>query len=117
MLLYVLGWVGNTVEIQWVRFVLDSISDKLAAVASYSVGECDLLIYDNTPLPVPDLKTAAEGDRLRFVKETLADGNERSFRAISVIRDAWLIYDIARKPQMLRYDVAWDNTTDTRVSV
>jgi hypothetical protein len=108
MFLDVLGWAGDAVETEWVGYIRSSIADKLSDIASYSVAECDLLIYDNTPLPAPNLKTVAEGVRLQFVKEPLADKEGRSFRVISVIRDPWLIYDIARKPQVLRYDVAWD---------
>ena len=110
MLLGVLGWAGDSIETEWVSFVLDSIAKKLADLASYSIGKCDLLIYDNTPVPAPDVKKAAEGGRLHFVKEPLADKNGQSFRVISVIRDPWLTYDIARKPQELRYDAAWDAT-------
>jgi hypothetical protein len=108
MLLDVLGWAGDSVETEWVSFVLDSIANKLPDLVSYPGAECDLLIYDNTPLPAPDLKRAAEGARLHFVKEPVADENGRSFRAISVIRDPWMIYAIGRKPQVLRYDAGWD---------
>jgi hypothetical protein len=107
MLFNVLGWAGDSVEAEWAAFVLDSILSKLPDLVSYPVTECNLLIYDNTPLPAPDLKKSAEAVRLRFAKEALADENGRLFRAISVIRDPWLIYDIARKPEVLRYDPAW----------
>jgi hypothetical protein len=102
------GWAGNVVETERVSYILASISNKLPDIASYPVAECDLLIYDNTPLAAPDLKMVAEGIRLQFVKEPLTDGHGRTFRVISVIRDPCLIYDIARKPQFLRYDIAWD---------
>jgi hypothetical protein len=108
MLLGVLGWAGDSVEIEWVNFVLNSIAKKLDNLASYSIGDCDLLIYDNTPLPAPDLKKAAEGVRLRFVKEPITDEKGRSFRVISVMRGPWLIYDIACKPLELHYDSTWD---------
>jgi hypothetical protein len=110
MLLDVLGWAGDSVETEWGTFVLDSILNKLPDLVSYPVVECKLLIYDNTPLPAPDLKKSAEAVRLRFAKEPLADEKGRSFRAISVIRDPWLIYDIAHKPQILRYDPVWDQS-------
>lgn len=111
MLLSELGWAGNAPETEWVKYVLASIADKLNDISSYSVPDCDLLIYDNAPLPAPDLTTVAEAVRLRFVKEPLADANGRSFRVISVIRDPWLIYDIARAPRILKYNPAWDTTT------
>jgi len=108
MALDILGWAGDSVETEWVSYILGSISNKLPDLPSYPVEECDLLIYDNTPLPAPNLQMAAEGVRLQFVKEPLTDEHGRVFRVISVIRDLWLIYDIARKPQLLQYDVAWN---------
>lgn len=101
------GWAGNAPE-EWVTYVLAAIADKLNDIASYSVPESDLLIYDNTPLPAPDLKIVAEAIRLHFVRQPLADKDGCSFRMISVIRDPWLIYDIARVPRILRYDLTWD---------
>jgi hypothetical protein len=112
MLLSEAGWMGKAFETEWITYVLGSISAKLADFASYSVTECDLLIYDNTPLPAPDLKTVAEGVRLQFANEPLADKNGHSFRVISVILDPWVIYDVAHKPQVLRYDSAWDAPAD-----
>jgi hypothetical protein len=106
MLLSEAGWVGDAVEIEWIAYVLGSISAKLRDIASYSVAECDLLIYDNTPLVAPKLNTVMEAVRLQCANEPLADKNGRSFRVISLIHDPWLIYDIAGKPQVLRYDAA-----------
>jgi hypothetical protein len=107
-LLSELGWAGNAPETEWATYVLAAIADKLNDIASYSVTESDLLIYDNTPLPAPDLKIVAEAIRLHFARQPLADKEGRSFHTISVIRDPWLIYDIARAPQILRYDLTWD---------
>jgi len=108
MLLSELGWVGNAPETEWTAYILTAIADKLNDLVSYPVPESDLLIYDNTPLPAPDLKTVADAFRLQFEKQALSDKQARSFRRVSVIRDPWLIHDIARAPRILRYDPIWD---------
>lgn len=101
------GWAGNEVERQWVEYVLASIANKLENIDTYSVGECDLLIYDNTPTGAPDLKMVAEAVRLKLSVSFPRSKNGRVFGVISVIRDPWLIYGIGEAYKILAYKPEW----------
>lgn len=108
MQLSVAGWAGNALEKEWVDYVLASIADKLEDINTYSVGGCDLLIYDNTPTGAPDLNMVAEAVRLKLSRSPLCSSNGRSFGVVSVIRDPWLIYNIAGPYRILAYKPEWD---------
>jgi len=100
------GWAGNAVEGEWVEYVLASIASKLEDIDTYSVGGCDLLIYDNTPTGAPDLNMVAEILRLKL--STSQRGHSgRAFGVISVIRDPWLIYGIGEAYKILAYKPEW----------
>lgn len=105
MNLSVTGWGGNALETEWVEYVLASIADKQEDLDTYSVGECDLLIYDNTPTGAPDLKMVAEAVRLKLSESSPRSNNGRRFGVVSVIRDPWLIYNIAGPSRILAYKI------------
>jgi hypothetical protein len=90
------GWVGGAAETEWIIYVLGSVSQKLSVIATYSVAECDLLIYDNTPLPSPDLNSVAEGIKLHFASAPLAD--KRTF-VPQDFRDTRPLVDLRYCPQ------------------
>ena len=64
--LSVAGWAGNDRERELVEYILVSNLDKLEGIDTYSVGGCDLLIYDNTPTVAPNLNAVAEAVRLNL---------------------------------------------------
>jgi hypothetical protein len=82
--------------------VLAAIADKVEDVDTYSVGQWDLLIYDNTPTGAPDLALVAETLRLKLSTNPPRSNSGRSFGVISVIRDPWLIYDIGGRTRWWR---------------
>jgi hypothetical protein len=97
------GWAGDSAEREWADYVLLAIKRKSKLVRSYTrVGVCDLLIYDNTPTPAPNLKRAVEllGAQRSRSPET-HDGD--ATRMVSVIRDPSLIYDVRRGGHFLTY--------------
>jgi hypothetical protein len=101
------GWAGNTLEAEWAEYVLASVADKLEDIDMYSVSGCDLLIYDNTPTGAPDLNMAVEAVRLKLSWSFPGNNNGRPFGVVSVIRDLWLIYDIAGPHRILSYKPEW----------
>ena len=101
--LSVAGWAGNALEKEWVEYVLASVADKLEDIDTYSVGGCDLLIYDNTPTGAPDLNMVAEAVRSKLFGSSPCSNNGRRFGVVSVIRDPWLIYNIAGPYRILAY--------------
>jgi hypothetical protein len=105
--LSVAGWAGNASENELVEFVLTAIADKLKDVDTYSVGRCDLVIYDNTPTATPNLAMVAETLRLRLSRRPLCSDGGRSFDVISVIHDPWLIHDIGGAYEILAYKSEW----------
>jgi hypothetical protein len=107
MALSVAGWAGNALEKEWVDHVLSSVTDKLEDIDTYSVGGCDLLIYDNTPTGAPDLNMVAEAVRSKFTGTSPCSNGGRRFGVVSVIRDPWLIYDIAGPYRRLAYRSEW----------
>jgi hypothetical protein len=108
MALSVAGWAGNALEKEWVDYVLASIADKLEDIDRYSVGGGDLLIYDNTPTGAPDLNIVAEAVRSKFTGSSSCSNSGRRFGVVSVIRDPWLIYNIAGPYRILAYKSEWD---------
>jgi hypothetical protein len=56
------GWVGNSPQTEWADAMLHSVKDKLNAVRKDGFERFDedwLVIYDNWPLPDPDVRKAA----------------------------------------------------------
>jgi hypothetical protein len=102
------GWIDSAREAELIEYIVSSVTNKRENLNSYSVGQCDLLIYDNTPILGPNLTMVAETVRLKLSTSPLFNKDGRSFRVVSVIRDHWLIYDIARAPRMLAYNPKWD---------
>lgn len=105
--LSIAGWAGNALEKELVEYVLAAIADKVEDVNTYSVGLCNLLIYDNIPTGAPDLTLVAETLRLKLSANPLRSNSGRSFAVISVIRDPRLIYDIGGAYKMLAYKSEW----------
>jgi hypothetical protein len=105
--LSVAGWVGNALKTEWAEYGLASIANKLKDIDRYSVSGCDLLIYDNTPTGAPDLNVVAEALRLKFSESFPRSNNGRRFGVVSVIRDPWLIYNIAGPYRILAYKPEW----------
>jgi hypothetical protein len=105
--LSVAGWAGDAVERELAEYILASSSDKLEDIDTYAVGKCDLLIYDNTPTAAPNLKVVAEAVRLNLSATSPSSKNGRRFGIVSVIRDPWLIYNIAGPYQILAYKPEW----------
>jgi hypothetical protein len=105
--LSIAGWAGNALERELVEYVLAAVADKLEDIDTYSVGPCDLLIYDNTPTGAPDLTLVAETLHLKLSANSLCSNSGRSFGVISVIRDPWLIYDIGGTYKTLDYKPEW----------
>lgn len=105
--LSVAGWLGDAAEREWVQYMIACVKEKVVDLESYSVGRSDLLIYDNTPTAVTELKKAAEALRLELGKNPIFSGNGRSFRVVSVIHDPTLVYDVAGSCQMLKYEPEW----------
>jgi hypothetical protein len=105
--LSVAGWAGNAVEREWVEYILASILEKLEDIDTYSVGGCDLLIYDNTPTGAPDLNMVAEAVRLKLSRSSPSSNNGCRFGVVSVIRDPRLIYNIAGPYRILAYKPEW----------
>jgi hypothetical protein len=105
--LSVAGWAGNALEAEWAEYVLASVADKLGDIDTYSVSDCDLLIYDNTPTGAPALNIAAEALRLKLARSSPGGNNGRRFAVVSVIRDPWLIYDNAGPHRVLAYKPGW----------
>jgi hypothetical protein len=108
------GWAGNAPEAEWAEYVLATIADKLKDIntysvssCTYSVSSCELLIYDNTPTGAPDLNNAVEAVRLKLSGSFPGASNGRRFGVVSVIRDPWLIYDIAGQHRILAYKPQW----------
>jgi hypothetical protein len=108
MALSVAGWAGNALEKEWVDYILASVADKLEDIDTYSVGGCDLLIYDNTPTAAPDLNMVAEAVRSKFTGSSPCCNSGRRFGVVSVIRDPWLIYNIEGTCRILAYKSEWD---------
>ena len=106
--LSVAGWAGNAVEREWVEYIVASILDKLEDINTYSVGGCDLLIYDNTPTGAPDLNMVAEKVCLKLSGSSPHSLAGRRFGVVSVIRDPRLIYNIAGPYRTLEYKPEWD---------
>ena len=105
--LSVAGWAGNALEAEWVEYVLASVANKLEDIDTYSVSGCDLLIYDNTPTGAPNLNMAVEAVRSKLPGSFPGSNNRRRFGVVSVIRDPWLIYDIAGPQRVLAYKPEW----------
>lgn len=105
--LSVAGWLGDAAEREWVQYIIARVKEKVADLESYSVGRNDLLIYDNAPTAVTELKEAAEALRLALSMNPVCTGNGRSFRVVSVIHDPVLIYNVAGSCQMLKYKPEW----------
>jgi hypothetical protein len=105
--LSVAGRAGNAVERELVEYILASNLNKLEGIDTYSVGGCDLLIYDNTPTGAPDLNVVAEAVRLNLSGSSPSSKNGRRFGIVSIISDPWLIYNIAGPYQILAYKPKW----------
>ena len=101
------GWTGNALEAEWAEYVLASVADKLGDIDTYSVSDCDLLIYDNTPTGAPEPEHRCGSAWVRIFQEFSEQQQQHHFGVVSVIRDPWLIYDIAGPHRLLAYRPEW----------
>jgi hypothetical protein len=117
MLLSMAGWAGDSAEREWAEYMLKAIENKAAVVSNYKrVRECDLLIYDNTPTPKPDLKSAVEFLRGSLFGRREQTGFETGFRTVSLIRDPFVICDVQGGSRFLKYNPEWDAALDVRTA-
>jgi len=113
MMLSLTGWAGDSAEREWAEYMLKAIEDKAAIVSNYKmVRECDLLIYDNTPTPKPDLESAVEFLRSSLSARNEQTGFETGFRTVSLIRDPFVICDVQGAPRFLKYNPESDAALD-----
>lgn len=93
------GWNGNSVEIEWVRVILDSIMNKIKSLNQPHFKTADrykLLIYDNSDVSV----MLYVKDALPLLKKSIraklnVERFEKAFHSISVIHSNQLLYDVA----------------------
>lgn len=92
------GWKGNSVEVEWVDIILNSIQNKTEALNQTHfkiANRYELLIYDNSHLSV----MLHVKDALPLLKKAINEkltGNcfKKNFNSISIIHSNLLLYDI-----------------------
>jgi hypothetical protein len=94
------GWKGNSVEIEWVDVILDSIIDKTESLNQphfKTANRHELLIYDNSHLSAMlHVKDALPILRDTVHKKFSAEYFKKNFDCISVIHSSELLYDITK---------------------
>lgn len=92
------GWNGNSVEIEWVAVILNSIITKTESLNQPHFKTADryeLLIYDNSDVSVIlHVKDALPLLKKAIYEKLNAERFERTFRCISIIHSGHLLYDI-----------------------
>lgn len=92
------GYVGNEPELELARLILESVAGKTEALnrGHYTAADkYELLIYDNSHLPLIDLGVVAPLLKSALTGWLRQSQTERAFASISVLRDSELLYDCA----------------------
>lgn len=95
------GWEGDSVEIEWVDIILNSIKNKTETLNQphfKTTDRYELLIYDNSHLSVMlHVKDALPLLKKAISKKLNVKHFGRNFHSISVIHKDKLLYDITNK--------------------
>ena len=92
------GWNGNSVEIEWVSVILNSIINKTESLNQPHFKPADryeLLIYDNSDVSAMlHVKDALPMLKNAIHEKFNAKHSEKTFHSISVIHSNQLLYDV-----------------------
>jgi hypothetical protein len=92
------GYFGNEPEQELIRLILEALAKKTGTLNRDHYEPADrheLLIYDNSGLPMIDLGALAPSLKATLTDWLRQNPAERAFASISVLRDSELLYDCA----------------------
>jgi hypothetical protein len=92
------GWAGNEPEQELTLLILAALADKTEKLNRGHYTRADryeLLIYDNSHLPMIDLDVLVPILKPALIDWLRQNQTERAFASISVLRDSGLLYDCA----------------------
>jgi hypothetical protein len=103
-LLYPLGWAGDQAEKEWCSLFEKAIEKKVAKLNVPKLFKpatsCDLLVYDETPLPAVNRQKVLAALRPSVGK--LLE-QEHAFAKISIVSSLDVIFDVGGECRILRY--------------
>ncbi|HBL29110.1 MAG TPA: hypothetical protein DD490_19940 [Acidobacteria bacterium] len=99
-------FAGNEPELELTRLILESLTNKTEALNRGHYAPADryeLLIYDNSHLPLIDLGVLAPLLKTKLTEWLRQNQTARAFDSISVLRDSELLYDCAGAGAVFEY--------------